>query len=377
MIGIKSCNQKNNTMNKNMKLFIWSSSIDSMLRNENIGGLAIQLHHWAKTFISKGWVVYSLSTKEKRVFDGIRFLKQPHIRYIGIFIELLYSFYYILRYRPNIIMLRGAGRQLSYVCLFAKTVSAKVVFMGASDTDFIIGSELINSERDRKLYRFGVRKTDHFIVQNERQKEFLTKNYGQKNCIIIPNIWPEAKLDDNNKEIDFLWVSNFRELKRPSWFIELAKEYPTYKFTMIGGAYTQETYEQCKKISETIPNLSFLGPKSLDEVNVYFTKSRVFVCTSEIEGFPNTFLQAWSNNIPVISTFDPSDIIKNNNLGIACGNIEELCSAVNSIMCDSVLYCNIKNNIKDYFYVSHNPETRYYQLLNALKHTNENTADNI
>lgn len=364
-------------MNKKKKLLIWNSSVDFMLRNVFIGGMAIQLHHWAKTFLSKGWTVYSLSTKEKRKFDGIQFLKHPHIRYIGIFIELLYAFCYILRYRPNIIMLRGAGRQLSYVSLFAKIVSAKVVFMGASDTDFIIGSELINSEKDRKLFQFGIRKTDLFIAQNERQKEFLTKNYGQKNCIIIPNIWPEAKLEENNKEIDFLWVSNFRELKRPIWFIELAKAYPTYKFTMIGGPYSQETYEKCKEKSETIPNLSFLGPKSLDEVNAYFTKSRVFVCTSEIEGFPNTFLQAWSNNIPVISTFDPSDIIKNKDLGIACSNIEELRNAVNSIMCDSVLYYNIKNNIKDYFNVSHNPETRYNQLLNALKHTNENTSNNI
>lgn len=354
-------------MNKKKKLFIWNSAIDSMLRNENIGGLAIQLNHWANIFIQEGWEVYSLSTKESRKINGINFLKLAHIRIIGIFFEIFLCLFYLLRYRPQLIMLRGAGRQLSYVNIFAKIISAKVVFMGASDTDFIKGKELIASEKDKKLYRYGVKRTNFFIVQNDRQKDFLEKNYGTQNCLIIPNIWPQRDILEDYKDIDFLWVSNFRELKRPMWFIEMARANPTYKFTMIGGPYNIETYSNCKEVSKSIPNLSFLGPKSIDEVDKYFTRSRAFVCTSEIEGFPNTFLQAWSNNIPVITTFDPSNIIKQKSLGITCSDLEELNNAIDTLCNNKHLYDEIKDNVEHYFKDSHNPKIMYHKLINTIK----------
>jgi len=51
----------------------------------------------------------------------------------------------------------------------------------------------------------------------------------------------------------------------------------------------------------------------------------VFVSTSFEEGFPNTFIEAWINEVPVVSLYvDPDDIIKNNALGFHSGSFEKL-----------------------------------------------------
>lgn len=349
-----------------MKVFIWTTFVDKLYRNDgNPGGLAIQMSYWAQIFAQKGWKVYSLSEREQRVYNNISFLKYPNIRYIGIFIEFLLSFYYVLVKRPRVIIARGASRNTYYLSLWARLVKAKLVFFGASNSDFIIGEELIHAERDKILYRKGLKRIDYIVAQNEEQKNLALSNYGVKTCIIIPNIWPASRNYKSDKDIDFLWVSNFRELKRPDWFIRLAKENSQYKFTMVGSRYDKGLYETCEKEAEKIPNLNFLGGKPFCEVNEIFTHARCFICTSTMEGFPNTFLQAWSNNIPVLSTFTPSNLIEEYNLGIWVTEYEEINKSLSQIL-DSEQYKEKQIAIDKYFSNAHSPERMYNKLIQML-----------
>ena len=349
-----------------MKVFIWTTFVDKLYRNEgNPGGLAIQMSYWAQIFAQKGWKVYSLSEKKQKEYNNVSFLKFPNIRYIGILIEFIMSFYYIVVKSPQVIIARGASRNTFYLSLWTRLVNAKLVFFGASNSDFIIGEELINAERDKRLYRKGIKRINYVVAQNEQQKKLVLKNYGDKECIIIPNIWPTNNNDTNDKDIDFLWVSNFRELKHPDWFIKLAKDNPLYKFTMVGGRYDKGLYEACEKEATNIPNLKFLGSKPFNEVNEIFTHARCFVCTSTMEGFPNTFLQAWSNNIPVLSTFAPSDIIQKHNLGTLVTEYEEMNENIPQII-DSKNYNEKQKAIKKYFADAHSPENMYDKLMQML-----------
>ena len=50
----------------------------------------------------------------------------------------------------------------------------------------------------------------------------------------------------------------------------------------------------------------------------------MFVNTSNIEGFPNSFLQAWVRGVPVVSFFDPDGLITNKCLGYVPFNTEEM-----------------------------------------------------
>ena len=42
-----------------------------------------------------------------------------------------------------------------------------------------------------------------------------------------------------------------------------------------------------------LPNVTMLGPVRYRDTGALFDRARIFLNTSSIEGFPNTFLQAW------------------------------------------------------------------------------------
>lgn len=348
------------------KVIFWTTAIDNLYRNiGNIGGIAIQMNYWSKEFVANNWDVYSLSQNSRRVFNDIKFLKLPQIRYVGILIEIFLSLYYILTIRPKILIIRGAARNISYLSLWCKLTKTKFVFFGASNSDFIPGEEILPSNKDKKLYRNGLKRINYVVAQNNEQKELLLKNYGNKKCIIIPNIWPSNNNNQQKKEIDYLWVGNFRGLKRPEWFIRLAEENPQYKFVMIGGPSDKALYDECRKKAENISNLSFLGGKTFDEVNNYFANARCFVCTSTMEGFPNTFLQAWSNCIPVLSTFTPSGLVEKHNLGTVVNDYDEMNRGLHIIL-EEDNYKQKQQAIELYFNDAHCPTNMYNKLMDML-----------
>ena len=134
---------------------------------------------------------------------------------------------------------------------------------------------------------------------------------------------------------------------------------------MVGGPADLSVYNRCKNEAESIPNLEFLGPKSFWYVNSLFKLSKIFVCTSESEGFPNTFLQSWSNLKPVVSTFDPSNIINTNKLGIFSNTSQGILDGVNCLL-DKKKYNYYQFNIETYFKENHDQNNAYNKILNHL-----------
>ena len=61
----------------------------------------------------------------------------------------------------------------------------------------------------------------------------------------------------------------------------------------------EDLYDKTVEQSRKVPNLDFKGFLPFTEVEKQFKKAKLFINTSEYEGFPNTFLQAWRRGIPV------------------------------------------------------------------------------
>ncbi|WP_446916063.1 hypothetical protein, partial [Klebsiella pneumoniae] len=64
-----------------------------------------------------------------------------------------------------------------------------------------------------------------------------------------------------------LWVAMFRELKQPEHFLRLARAFPDEEFVMVGGSLpgTAGYFERIRQQAESVPNLRFLGYRSLAE----------------------------------------------------------------------------------------------------------------
>ena len=55
-----------------------------------------------------------------------------------------------------------------------------------------------------------------------------------------------------------------------------------------------------------------------------FDRAKIFLNTSSIEGFPNTFLQAWIRGVPVVTFFDPDSLVQRLQLGTVANSVDEM-----------------------------------------------------
>ncbi len=262
---------------------------------------------------------------------------------------------------------RAAGFLPGLLALYCKVNRKKFIQAGAHDTDFMPGKELIRLFRDRALYRFGLRRASTVIVQSNQQNRLLWENYGIKGTLIRNSFEGDAiPLPQSERQI-ILWVSTIRPFKRPLLFIELARSFPNEKFVMIGGPghSHQALFEKVKNECDQLPNIEFLGYQPLQTTETYFDRAKIFVNSSELEGFPNTFLQSWRRGIPVISYVDPDDLIKEHNLGYSVDSSEQMESAVVKLLQTDDDY---HERITCYFSENHSGRIidKYSSLLKGL-----------
>ena len=203
----------------------------------------------------------------------------------------------------------------------------------ASDLGCIPGKQLIRYWRDRRIYEYGLRHADIVVAQTEHQRTLLQQNYGLQSEVInmIADIPPPPTV---KQDIDVLWVANLRPVKRPEILFELASRSPELKFVVAGGALPgmESYYETMMSEAAKLPNLSVLGAVPYAQVGALFERARLFVNTSSMEGFPNTFLQAWARAVPVVSFIDPDSLIKRLNLGRAVATTEEMSQAIEDLI---------------------------------------------
>jgi len=355
---------------KRQRVLIWSTAVSNLVDGEkSVGGIAVQLYFWAQIFAKKGWQVTTFTNKKTFIKEDITFKNVRRHNKLKIVHEWLSVFRELLLLRPQIVISRGAGRIAYPLAVLSRWLGVRYVCFGASDVNFEPGKELIaGGEHNRKLWQKAVKIIKYIVVQNVHQQETLKKNY-QKDSLTLFNLWGDVEATKvNNFKTDVVWVANLRRLKRAEWMVNAAKALPQYDFTIVGGRTGQEPeyYDEIEKMSSGIINLHFLGKKSFAETNAIVAQSRLLCCTSTFEGFPNTFLQAWVSDIPVVSTVNPSDVITTNNLGVVVEAEDGLRAALQSMLSNAEEYNRKSMAVKDYFERHHSPEVNYQKLVEFL-----------
>ena len=355
--------------NKPKRVFVCTSCTDFLYDpNVTIGGLNIQMNFWGRTFAEHGWDTLCLTHIKEHSGKTLLGMKHVYIKTAKHF-QTLYSFiWYFLalcRYNPDVFLIRGRGVSLYPLALLSWLFHKKLVFFIAADTNMDKGKEA-KQNFETRLFRKGVKYLQYIVAQNSRQQAQTQSNYD-KSSLIIPNIWKADSVDKSgSKQYDVLWVGNIRNVKRPEIYVQLAEMNPNIHFAMVGGALDASVYDKTKESADKLDNLDFKGRQDFNETNRIFTQARIYVCTSSSEGFPNTFLQAWSNEIPVISTVDPSDVVKQNELGIICDSVEGLSEAIKQLLTDQEMYNKYSNNVSNYFKKAHDADFQYDRLMEYI-----------
>jgi glycosyltransferase involved in cell wall biosynthesis len=89
--------------------------------------------------------------------------------------------------------------------------------------------------------------------------------------------------------------------------------------------------------------------------NVY-RNALALLCTSAYEGFPNTFLEAWSHGIPVVSTIDPDNLIARRGLGAVAQDPQALVAAIRGLASSPARWLEMSGRARGYFRERHLPE---------------------
>ena len=304
------------------------------------GGAELQQTLLARGLARRGWrvsmVVADCGQPDRAVWDDITAYKAyrpdegiPVIRYVHPRWTKVRAA--LARADAQIYYVSCAGGHFPQVVHFARAQSRKTVFRTASDTDCDPRTLLIRHWRDKVLHRWGLRHADLVLAQTPSQQQALARNFGRESRVIdslleIPGNPPGLAARD----IGALWVGNIRALKRPQLFLQAAARMPHISFHMIGGPLpgTERLFEDTRERARALPNVVFHGFVPQHEIGAFFERARVFVSTSELEGFPNTYMQAWARGTPVIAYLDPEHLISRNGLGAIVRTVDELCAAL-------------------------------------------------
>lgn len=311
-----------------------------------IGGEQVQQTLLARAMVQRGYrvsmVVADYGQADGEVFDAIDVYKAyrqdaglPVIRFLYPRLTGLWAA--LKRADCDHYYVSCAGMHVGVVALFAKRHGKRVIFRIAHDTDCEPDKLLIQLWRDKKIYEFGLQRVDAVLAQSEQQVSAMQTNYGIKSRIASMLVEPHAKsLAFAQRDVDVLWVNNLRQFKRPDLAIDLARRLPEFNFHLIGGPQPGEDalYESIRSQASSIGNLTFHGRVPYHDVNDYYERARVFVNTSDSEGFPNSYLQAWRRGTPSVAFFDPDSVIARNGLGHAVVGMDAMVEQVRRLASD-------------------------------------------
>lgn len=356
----------------NRRVFLCCSGIDDVLLGRpNVAGIPVFLSMWARVFLENGYDVFSFSYNNPHVDHfGIQYVRVPSHTFLQKLHLLIFSEHHsykkiLNQINPDIVIIHGSSRIHCYLASQRKKLNFKLIYFGACDMDFVYGREFLNHKIDKLLYRIGLYNSDYCISQNFFQQTNLLRDYGIQS-IILPTLWYANEHSSTvHDAVDFIWVSNIKPLKRLELFIKLAESLPEYKFVAIGAIQDSSYFEQIIQ-SNNLRNFNYWGPQPLNFVDDIISKSKFLVCTSEFEGFPNAFIQAWSHNIPVLSTVNPNNAITSNGLGCYSNSIDDIKEFAQSLLENSQSYNNLQENIQRYFNATHSPAVVFNRFIHFI-----------
>lgn len=201
----------------------------------------------------------------------------------------------------------------------------------------------------RILRNFWYPFTDGLVVQSQFIKEFYQKTIQEQKIKIIPNpineIMLSARKEYGERENVILTVGRLDANKNQKLLIEAFANLNVgnWKLEIVGDGVLREEYKKLTISLGIEDKVNYVG--NVNNVQDYYNKAKIFVFTSQSEGFPNALLEAMSFGLPCISTdcpFGPSEIIKNNENGylIEVNNRKQLESRLTDLMNNPELCMN-------------------------------------
>ena len=172
--------------------------------------------------------------------------------------------------------------------------------------------------------KWAFKQARYLITQNEEGVQSMLFTLGLKAEVIRNGCRITSSPQSKNGSV--LWVGRSLPIKRPELFLKLAERFPEQPFVMIcPQGVGDRHYERLRQRAAAIDNLRFIEYVPFHEIDTYFQRARIFVCTSNAEGFPNTFVQSCKAAAAILSLrVNPDNFLDKHHCGFCAGGDWEL-----------------------------------------------------
>jgi len=345
-----------------------------------IGGEAIQHVLLARAWRDLGHdvsiIVHDDGQGARRVHEGITALAShtrnggiPGLRFFHPRASRLMST--LMAADADIYYQSPAGTYTGFTGWCARSMGRKFIFRVASDSDCEREHGRLEFWRDRKLYNYGLHSAHLVAAQTQHQANMLRENHRIEAPVVNMMVETPRSGAPVPKDIDVLWVSNLRSLKRPELALELARQLPDVKFTLAGGPMPggQMYYDDVAAAAARLPNVTMLGAVRYADTGALIDRAKIFLNTSSIEGFPNTFLQSWVRGVPVVSFFDPDGLVTRLQLGRIATSLDDMREGLRGLVDVPVYRENIGRRAREYALreFTSGVASRYLELVDSIR----------
>lgn len=299
------------------------------------------LARWlAQRGLTTSLVVWNEGQPQTTVIDGVRVIAlcspRDGVRGLRFFHPRWTSLSRALREADAEVYYHNCAEYVTgQIALWCRRHQRRFVYSVASDPECDPRLRMLPHLRERVLFRYGLRHADRIIVQTRQQHDQLLRSWGLESVVLKmpvtyqPSARQPVSLQSPSRVV---WVGRISREKRLDRLLAIAAQLPRITFEIAGAvddrfAAGHSLIEQAR----ARPNIRILGQVPRDRMQAVYLGATCLLCTSDYEGFPNTFLEAWARGVPVVSTIDPDGLIASHHLGYVAGTDADLARAIDRL----------------------------------------------
>ena len=355
-------------------------------RVETVGGAQVQQSLLAKALVRRGFRVSMIcmdyGQPDEVTIDGVTVFKchapvtgLPLVRFFHPRLTGMWSA--LRRVDADIYYQRAAGATTGVVGAFARRHGRRFVYAAAHDLDLARDrtSKIFQRRagwRDQQLFELGVKLAHEVVAQHAGQASDCLRWYG-KEATLVPSCYALPDGHGGDPKGVVLWVGALRTWKRPELFLKMARRLPNLRFRMVGGPSAEPggdaLYSRISDEATSIPNCEFVGFVPFAKIDRHFDAARVFVNTSDYEGFPNTFLQSWSRGIPTVSFCDTGSNVFGDRVVNVAEDMNHMEALIERLMLNESFWLKTGRRARECYERFHTPEavvSKYERLFRQL-----------
>lgn len=346
-----------------------------------IGGAERNIWFHSRALAAAGWSVrvgvrHALQRNERKVIEGVEYVG------IGQGQVLVNWHQFLVSERPDWLYLAGASHLWGPLVEMAKLVGVRTVLHTAFDTHVQPRRALVWRPRWWPLYAWGLWRAEKIFVQHSGQQSMLHPRLQPKSCV-LPKVCPLPPVfqPHTQRQAYVAWVASLREHKRPDVLIDIVRRTTDVRFIICGGPTEWGgALDYGRGMADTLsklPNVSYRGQVGSATADAVIANAALLLCTSDQEGFPNTFIQAWSNGTPVVTLkVDPNSIIEKMGLGAVSRTVDGAVADIKVLMDSVEKREEIALRARRYISENHN-ESRVIDIFNRTLTIGNTSRSNV